>query len=237
MDTTELRRVFNLSESIYERVRAFRHERVARIIEGNSAIPMRTGAKLILHLIPLESFRSHVALDFRSIEVYSAQFPPIGHRHGGGWTPRLNFDGLVLYSGSNKPNAFSSYLQIFRNGVVEAVIDGITLDENENSLLRTGFYEPTLISNLTLYLKGLKSVSVQTSIWLYLTLTGVKGAVIIPGNHFLDAPYPIDRDILNLPEIVIEDWDQKAGPLLLPAFDLIWNAAGLPRSLNYGQQG
>ena len=45
------------------------------------------------------------------------------------------------------------------------------------------------------------------------------------------------RDILLLPEIVIEDYEVSAKDILRPCFDSIWNACGFPRSLNYNDAG
>jgi hypothetical protein len=36
----------------------------------------------------------------------------------------------------------------------------------------------------------------------------------------------IDRDVLMLPEIVVEDVSAGVGPLLKPTLDLVWNACG-----------
>jgi hypothetical protein len=36
----------------------------------------------------------------------------------------------------------------------------------------------------------------------------------------------IDRDVLMLPEILVEDLYARAGPLLKPTLDLVWNACG-----------
>lgn len=43
----------------------------------------------------------------------------------------------------------------------------------------------------------------------------------------------IDRDILNLPEIIIEKQDLDVERLLHPIFNMIWNACGYEKSLNY----
>ena len=47
----------------------------------------------------------------------------------------------------------------------------------------------------------------------------------------------IDRDILFLPEIVIESYDDEAKDVLRPCFDSTWNACGFPRSLNSDDAG
>jgi len=49
--------------------------------------------------------------------------------------------------------------------------------------------------------------------------------------------HTIDRDILQLPEVIVENYDDKAEDVLRPCFDSIWNACGFARSLNYNEQG
>jgi hypothetical protein len=41
---------------------------------------------------------------------------------------------------------------------------------------------------------------------------------------------PIDRDVLMLPEIVVEDLSASPGPLLKSTLDMVWNACGLSAS-------
>jgi hypothetical protein len=237
MDTTELRRAFNLSESIYERVRSFRKERVDEIIKGNGPLPLKEGAKLILHLIPLESFRSKTSIDFRRLLTDSRGFPPIGHLHIGGWEPRLNFDGLLIFRKASSPNSFNTYVQIYRNGIVEAALDTIGRKRDESTFLATDFCETSLLNSLPLYFKGLMSLSIRPPILAFLSLTGVEGFLIHPGTAFIDLLHPIDRDVLHLPEIQIEDLNQSVTELLRPTFDLIWNSAGFPQSLTCDERG
>ena len=47
----------------------------------------------------------------------------------------------------------------------------------------------------------------------------------------------IDKDVLLLPETVVEDYGVKAEQLLSPCFDSIWNACGYPKSMNYDEDG
>ena len=49
--------------------------------------------------------------------------------------------------------------------------------------------------------------------------------------------HTIDREILQLPEIIIESYDASAEKVLKPCFDSIWNACGFPISLNYNDEG
>ncbi|MBU7009184.1 MAG: hypothetical protein HXS46_00730 [Theionarchaea archaeon] len=56
-------------------------------------------------------------------------------------------------------------------------------------------------------------------------------------RSLLEEVHTIDRDVLALPEIMIENYDIIARDILKPCFDSIWNACGFPRSLNYNEAG
>jgi hypothetical protein len=234
MDTSELRRAFNLSESIYERVRDLRRERIAESLKGNCPIPMKPGVRLILHLMPLESFRSRVSLDVSQIQQYSTAFPPIGSK---GWEPRLNFDGIILVQGGQPNSPQNSYTLLYRNGVVEAAIDNLTYEEGGRTCLSVGFYEGELLGGMAEYLKGYRSISIRPPIWGFLTLTGVKGITISYRGERPQDRHQFDRDVLELPEFVIADLGQDPASLLRPSFDLIWNAVGLRNSFNFDSDG
>lgn len=49
--------------------------------------------------------------------------------------------------------------------------------------------------------------------------------------------YPIDRDALISPEILVESFEIDPTKVMRPIFDSIWNAAGWPRSMNYDEAG
>jgi hypothetical protein len=48
---------------------------------------------------------------------------------------------------------------------------------------------------------------------------------------------PIEKENLLLPDALIESFDVDLRQALRPLFEMIWNACGLPYSLNYDDQG
>lgn len=237
MDTTELRRAFTLSETLYDKVRSFSQERLVEIGRGRTPIPLKDRARLVFHMIPLESFRSRIALRIHDVMAFAQKFPPIGSQHIGGYRPRLNFDGIVLYSGGNRESDVSTYTQLYRNGMVEAVTDNISYEEDGKTLLAPNWYEASLIHELGLYLKSYKALSVSPPIWCFMTLTGVNGASVQYPGWYRHTPHSIDRPDLAVPEFVVDDLDASPIDVLRPAFDLIWNALGLPCSFNFDKDG
>jgi hypothetical protein len=52
--------------------------------------------------------------------------------------------------------------------------------------------------------------------------------------------HPIDRDILLVPEEIIQEYENdigNIGKIMKPIFDTIWNSTGLPGSFNYNNKG
>jgi hypothetical protein len=235
MDTDELRRAFTLSATIYEQIRRFRSERVAQVSKGETPVPLPPGGRLIVHLIPVSSFRSRQLFDVATMPNLATQFPPMGTS---GWDHRLNLDGHVSYSGGRTEGMSRSYTQFFRSGVVEAVIsDVVTDDKKQGKLLLAGYFERTLLQDFPRVLSGFGQVGVQPPFWGFLTITGVRGARIPTDNYCADNIHTIDRDTLSLPEFIIDDLNADVVNLLRPVFDLIWNASGFVRSFNFDTKG
>jgi hypothetical protein len=72
-----------------------------------------------------------------------------------------------------------------------------------------------------------------------LTLTGVRDDKILAN---LDIVGPVreetfGRDIVTIPELVVQDPSEPADRLLKPLFDTMWNGGGWPRSPFYTAAG
>jgi len=227
LDVSELRIAFNLSETIIERIRKFREDKISKIFANETPIPLYETAKVVLHLIPVISFNPAQRYDIDKITSNPEKMRPI-HPIGGGY--RYNFDGFLSYS-IDKENKRSSYVQLFKNGIIEAV--GGTL--LEKLIIRSIAYEKELIRSLSDYLSILKSLNVELPIFIFLTLLGVKGYSMY--GQRLPEGDKIDREILLLPETIVESYETKAEKILRPCFDSIWNACGFPKSLNYNDAG
>jgi len=59
----------------------------------------------------------------------------------------------------------------------------------------------------------------------------------VNSRHDLFDQHPIDRDVLIVPDVLIEKYLFDLPRVLRPAFDAVWNACGRVRSLNYDAEG
>lgn len=130
-----------------------------------------------------------------------------------------------------------SYIQLFRNGILEAVEGLLLQPHNQKLWISSVAFERELISGFYECLSILKTISVELPIFVFLTLIGVKGYSMLYGKHVTRESASIDRDVLFLPEAIVESYNVKAESILKPIFDSVWNACGLPRSLHYDKNG
>ena len=237
MDVTELKIVFDLSETITKRIRRFGEDRISKIFSNETPMPFCNNTKIVLHLIPIISFNPTQRYELNKITSYPGKLPPINHN---GFTNRHNFDGFLTYSRDEEGKTYS-YVQLFNNGIIEAV-EGKYLDPHQNDghlLIRGTAYENELIKSLSIYLSALKESNIEIPIFVFLTLVGIKGYLMFVGEKRFNVQgnSGIDRDILLLPEVIIENYDTAPEDILKPCFDAMWNACGFPKSPNYDDAG
>lgn len=243
MDVGELRSAFNLSETLTERIRNFRVDRISKILANETTPePLNDTAKIVLHLIPVISFNPAQRYEISDIASHPEKMPPIN----GSPTltlGRYNLDGFLTYYRQEDlegKSCFYSYVQLFNNGIVEAV-EGELLNPNRHRgelSIPSIAYEKALINSVSDYLGILKLLNVDLPIIIFLTLIGVKGYYMgVRGWLGSGSNTRIDRDILPLPERVLESYDNDAKDVLRHCFDSIWNACGYPRSENYDGSG
>ena len=237
LDVGELRAAFTGSEALSERIRAFRVDRTIAIGNNETPVPFISGAKIVLHCIPLESFGGQKQIDF-----------PAFHRDFARWLPplnsvtlsrRINLDGTLFFS--QLQDGAGYYQQIFRSGVIETV-DGWTLFPWHGGVELT-IPSPTCEQFILRHLRDcatkLLHVGISAPVVVALTLTGVKGfRMAIQGAMPVFArPDAIPTNVLSLPETVIEDLSTPAEKVLKPVFDVLWNACGHPESPSFKKDG
>ena len=232
LDVSELKNAFLLSEGINERIRKFREDRISKIIANETPVALPDNPRILLHIIPLPAFSStqpFVNID----EVAYNELSPIcsgGHSH------RYNLEGLLTYEKTMNCQTIS-YAQLYKNGIIET-ITGDFLRKGENYIPRD--FEKIIIKAIEGYIKLSEKHNVELPYVIFLTLLGVKGCRISDEKHIMSSllnKNSIDRDILLLPEIIINSFEEQISQAMKPIFDSLWNASGFPRSLSYTRDG
>lgn len=234
IDVDELRSLFALSESAAERIRNFRADRLGQLIAGETPIQMDENAKLVLHVLPLGAFDTATKFDLAAIKNETSLLMPM--RTGGGWSgARHNFDGLYTHADHNALSY--SYVQVFRNGIVEMVNTSLLDPKFDNrKIIPSVAYEDEFRQALRRCLEIEKKLGAEPPFIIMLSLLGVKDYVMaVSQRRSFNDGHPIDRDMLVVPEGLIETFEAPPDKTLRPILDAVWNAAGWPGTINFDE--
>ncbi|MBI5679362.1 MAG: ATP-binding protein [Methanobacterium sp.] len=234
MDVSELRNAFNLSETLTEKIKRFREDRLSNIIADEGPVGMNNSAKTVIHIIPLNSFDPGQISDLNNIYNNNQNFQPISTHKS---KERYNLDGLIAYT-----ERTSNYIQIFRDGIIEAVDENLLDTRYDGNVIPSGIYEKEILEAIKKYLAILEDLGVETPILIFISLIGVKGYAMATNARaykleHLRPHYLIDRDVLLLPETLLENYGIEIEKSLKLSFDSLWNACGYPESRNYNEDG
>lgn len=237
METSELRSIFFLSETLYEKINMFRIDRVANIGKTGTPARLLPYPKIVLHLIPFEAFTPGIRKDLTWIKDELNKPLPIRAKNCVG---RYNFDGYLTCTPVDVMDRTKSYLQIYSNGIFEAV-EAFTLrvqPENQQGILVLQV-EKDLIKSLGDYFKWQVRLNVVPPVAVMLSLLNVYEYSVVDSRR-LDPAFSgnkIERQDLLVPEVIIESFDENPDKVLQNIFDSIWNASGWPRDMLYDDEG
>ncbi|MBX3353376.1 MAG: ATP-binding protein [Phycisphaeraceae bacterium] len=238
LDAQEIRRVFESTVSAAEAIRRWRDDRIAGILANDTPIRLVQGAKMVLHIVPLESLGDPFRFPASDLDGKLRDFMPLGVN---GWDGRINLDGGVTHGGrpyGDPSSPDSSYCQIFRSGRIEAVFSELVLEHAGRRLIASIWYEKLVLEATARYIKVLAEVGVSYPIVVMLCFLEAREAIMaIDSNRSVRDVHPIDRDVLVFPDVVLDSAPADLPRALRPVFDAVWNASGIARSLNYDEKG
>lgn len=228
MDVREIRDAFISASGRSSRLRDFRLDRISRIAAGDVGVRLASNYAVAVHLLPLAEL---AAFDYAKIlTLQQNYFWPIGN---GGFSPHINLDGCMFANESSSD--VYSYVQIFRDGAIEAVVTGPRAQEAKE--ISQG-YEFDIRERLPQFMSGLVELGAGPPYILGLTHVNVRGMTMyVPPGVYMRDTRAIDRQHLIVPEAVIEDIAAPVDTILKPVFDVVWNACGIRSSRNYSQDG
>ena len=208
-----------------DEVAEFRSDRL-KIISDNKPITLEVGPRAVLHLVPIEAFDPTHTVDLDAIDQ------PLRPLFIGG-AVRFNFDGMLTFA--EGINSIRSYVQIFHNGVIEAVY--VFKNSNDKKTIPSTALERNLIEATGSYLRAQQALAVKPPIACLLTLLDVEGFWLAVGETGLGCTQnPIDRDILLFPVKLFESFDVRVDQELRQIFNRLWNAAGFRACVHYDEQ-
>ena len=237
----EIKNGFLFKETIVDRIKLFREQKIRTIEANDCCLSLANNPKIVLHLLPVMSFEGNPTFD---VGQYCGKIVKVGLiANGYSLTWRRNIDGLLIHDSTSEGSHFG-YTQLYRNGIIECV-DARILEpssrtgagKNEKNIPAT-LVEQSLIEMLKRLVEVIKTLGITPPIFFALSLIGVKNYTIMldPMIQRFSQSALIGKDILFLPEEEL-DIDFSASDILKSSFDLIWNACGHEKSINYDENG
>ena len=238
MDVLELRTAFAQTSAVIDRIKDFRINRVLQIKSSENSSSSTDIPFFAIHILPLSAFNSSFRMDAdQLLAVRESRIEPAlqPFRTGGGWNQRINLLGAMAYSAPGNQTIIPTYTQLYREGIVESVDKEILTGRGEKKLLPMYALEDAIMKFATRNLQLLANLNFQSPFYIFLSFVNIQGfSVIIPERFWRTDAEPITANELLLPEIVIENIN-NIEQHFRSTFDMIWNAAGIERSLNFDE--
>lgn len=234
LDVGEIRAGFLAAETAQQRIRAFRAERIGRILANETPIRVGDGPKLIFHALPVgsttDAWNRFLAIEERQIP---GLLQPISG-HPSSW--RFNLDGFVVHT-QRDDHGRDCYLQLFRDGGIETVSQGVIVPVQDMGGFHGVNVESELIVGVGRLIAFWNRVEVRPPMTFGLTLTGVRGMKILqfPGCRMEEGTF--DADVVVIPEIIVDDLQVAPDLMLRSLFDYLWQGSGWPASPYYRADG
>ena len=238
LDVDELRIAFNHSQNVADKIRSFHIERLLNIVGNETFLPLEDAPRRILHLIPAGSFSSYAQYDLsyfyrHQLELTSLGSPPFNVQY--------NLDGIISFFIPGPERKCFSYLQLYRNGVIEAVREEAVVEGSFaiNAFERDMAQNAHGPGDLKYLLALLQKLNIPPYFYFFLAFSGLNGYKVPPSRYEFDRGtiHTMNRPVLDLPELLIDRFDINPGRILRTHFDLVWNAWGYPNSPNYDKEG
>ncbi len=235
LNMPEIKGLFLRSDSQAQRVRNFRTERIGKLVSGEAPLQLAAGSIFVVHLVPIQAVMGQVQIDPVPY-THARALPALGMSAGGA---RLNVDGALGFRTLGQRDAYA-YSLFFRDGYFETV-KVLTSGNGRDgrTLLPSVRYEDEFIRFYTSYLAELAHYGIAPETLCMVSIVGAKVVELGIDRfrfNFDDTQGRFDRDILVLPDVLLEPGNTPA-KTLRPVFDLIWQSAGIARSINYNAEG
>jgi schlafen family protein len=237
LDVFELRQAFIGSGSLTERAREFRSERLGRLLAGELPISLQADRMTCVHFIPHASLAGAVDVDLLTAANQRDLLQPLYSHHSGSQT--YNLDGLLTYLAAGERLAVS-YLQLFRDGIVETVTAGLLADRTQHGVtLPSVVFAEHLFQFLSRARRLMGVLDIEPPASLYVSFIGARSGVLgVSHEHTIyNQVRPFDRDVILLREVLVREWVGDPHIVLNPLLNELWQTAGFSRCLDYDDQG
>lgn len=238
LNVYELKNEFLKYESIQQKITNWNIDRINAIESKNSFLEFQDHGKVLVNIVPLNAFDGYSNQSYNLPLIYNRSISPLS---SGAIDAVINFEG-VLFLSQNQNGKYHSYLQVYKNGIIETATDYL-LRPYEQKFEIPFFeadspgmhFEQDLIRCMEEILKIHVSIELIQPYFVLISLIGMKDYGIgLPGKKSF---VTIKANTLQLQPIFIENRDIEVEKMLKPVFDQIWNIFGYTESINYDKNG
>lgn len=246
MDVDQLRAAFMITGTVHERIKQVREQLVSRI-KGQDSLTLCGGPRIVLHMIPYESLDPARVLDLRPARSKNLNLLPVGQRNISDL--RFNFDGLLAVCTmpqAGKAPEVLGYTQVFRNGIIESVDASlltrlrrmVVVAEDLPKVIPTLDVEPEMLMAFSRFFRTQQSIGVVPPVMVFVSLLGVRDYFLARDLRFVGiSGHRFERDDLMIPGVAVDSFNADRGIVFKPIFDILWNAGGYERCLDYKETG
>jgi len=244
MDIEELRQLFTLSDTLYKKIDYYVLERIQIIGSNRYGVLPSDHPVFVMQAIPLQAFRSK---DFMSITHIKDSITKSGDRaFRNGYDMQICIDGIALKPPQNSYGKQSSAIgHYYTNGVVEKATSKFFNPYFESSNVKPSvklkmIYKQPLVKEIIKNVGGIllyyKELGVAPPIVLSCSIINGEGFTM-PVDNWLDVEGEIDRSLLLVPNLLINEFETKIEEIIQPILDSIWNSCGFSKCQFYDDEG
>jgi Putative DNA-binding domain len=233
MDVYELNQAFLESGRNREEVVELRRKRLEAVTSLSFDSSVDVSNPTFIQILPLGRV-NRTRLDF-SVRAFAedcrSSMKPI---MGGSGTMRYNLDGLMVYSASDK--IIHSYVQLFRNGMVEYYSTQLHALGEKEYHFQGYYFERTVRECCQAGMELMRRCGIEPPYVVLLSILKMKGRAVVAGRHGFEENR-ITQDTLLLPEAIFENDGSSIDQALKFPFDYLWQASGYSGSPSYDATG
>lgn len=221
MDIHTIRSKVLGSVELRERIQQFRRSRLEQLLNGEMGTLISERSFLLLHLVPVSLYQSGELIDVSSLkDVYRLKtFVGSNYTHSS-----YNLDGQVQYYKEGQDGRYwRSYVQVFRNGTIEAYDSIIT----EQELVHPQRITQSLLEVSKSCFEFYERENITPPYVIMLSIYGLGGRKINqPFERSFDREHFVDRDRLFFPDLVVDSIEAQTVDILKPLLTQMWQSFG-----------
>lgn len=241
MDVSELRLAFNSGLDLNKRISEYKMDRYYELISNKNQVLNDNKPIFVVHYIPISSFNN--SLKYFSVEEIKKAMNDVNSRIFGNYCPKyITIDGVNMRYTQYNEKSFAFYKN---NGIVEKATSDFfekdfTYDNRMPKVIVDMIFGKAVITKLIEDFNEVKKfyekIGINTPFIISCSILNAVGYTIPTKGPFSETVGKIDRDILCINDLFVENIDDSSEQILKPVFDSIWNACGHEKCFYYDEE-